>query len=288
MSKNNNYKNKQNYKKESGKKSSSISNLAYAFQSQDYYGIDERTVKEDKERILEYDLIGSIGKLIEGRDKEFKIWADTLNKNSGDFNMFSFTAKVQYPGLVVGMANPTMNSIKEGGSKKNEEFKTGFTFDYVSGLPYIPGSSIKGILRESIKKYKEDVSKYLGIKENIDLSISNLIDMLFGDDQGSNECSNAEVFKRDVFFDAMIIDGDKNKYILKEDFITPHFEFENPKPIRILALKPEVKIKFYFMMKRDEIGGIACHKRFDLYKGLLLDLGVGAKTNTGYGKLVEE
>ena len=42
------------------------------------------------------------------------------------------------------------------------------------------------------------------------------------------------------------------------------------------------------MMKRDEIGGIACHKRFDLYKGLLLDLGVGAKTNTGYGKLVEE
>ena len=288
MSKNDNFKNKQNCKKESGKKSISISNLAYAFQSQDYYGMDERTVKEYKKRILEYDLIGSIGKLIEGRDKEFKIWADTLNKNSGDFNMFSFTAKVQYPGLVVGMANPTMNSIKEGGSQKNEEFKTGFTFDYVSGLPYIPGSSIKGILRESIKKYKEDVSKYLGIKENIDLSISNLIDMLFGDDQGSNECSNTEVFKRDVFFDAMIIDGDERGFILKEDFITPHFEFENPKPIRILALKPEVKIKFYFMMKRDEIGGIACHKRFDLYKGLLLDLGVGAKTNTGYGKLVEE
>jgi CRISPR-associated RAMP protein, cmr6 family len=283
MSRDNN-KNKQYYKKESGKKSSSISNLAYAFQSQDYYGIDERTVKEDKERILKYKLGGNIKDFIKDRDKEF----EKFNKNSSDFNMFSFTAKVQYPGLVVGMANPTMNSIKEGSSQKNEEFKTGFTFDYVSGLPYIPGSSIKGILRESIKKYKEDVSKYLDIEENIDLSISNLIDMLFGDDQGSNECSNAEAFKRDVFFDAMIIDGDKNKYILKEDFITPHFEFENPKPIRILALKSEVKIKFYFMMKRDEIGGVACHKRFDLYKGLLLDLGVGAKTNTGYGKLVEE
>ena len=246
--------------------------------------------KNYKKEIREYTLDGNIEKFVENRDTEFENWVDILNKNSGDFNMFSFTAKVQYPGLVVGMANPTMNSIKDKfcQENKNEEFKTGFTFDYVSGLPYIPGSSIKGILRESIKKYKEDVSKYLGIKENIDLSISNLIDMLFGDDQGSNECSNAEVFKRDVFFDAMIIDGDKNKYILKEDFITPHFEFENPKPIRILALKPEVKIKFYFMMKRDEIGGIACHKRFDLYKGLLLDLGVGAKTNTGYGKLVEE
>lgn len=284
MSKNDNLKNKQNYKKESGKKSSSISNLAYAFQSQDYYGKDERTVKEDKERILKYKLGGNIKYFVKGRDKEF----EKFNKNSSDFNMFSFTAKVQYPGLVVGMANPTTNSIKESCSQKNEDFKTGFTFDYVSGLPYIPGSSIKGILRESIKKYKEDVSKYLGIKENIDLSISNLIDMLFGDAQGSNECSNSEVFKRDVFFDAMIIDGDECGFILKEDFITPHFEFENPKPIRILALKPEVKIKFYFMMKRDEIGGIACHKRFDLYKGLLLDLGVGAKTNTGYGKLVEE
>lgn len=282
----NNNKNKQYCKMENDKKSSSISNLAYAFQSQDYYGIDERTVKEDKERILKYKLGGNIKDFIKDRDKEF----EKFNKNSSDFNMFSFTAKVQYPGLVVGMANPTMNSIKDKfcQENKNEDFKTGFTFDYVSGLPYIPGSSIKGILRESIKKYKEDVSKYLGIKENIDLYISNLIDMLFGDDQGSNECSNAEVFKRDVFFDAIIIDGDKNKYILKEDFITPHFEFENPKPIRILALKPEVKIKFYFMMKRDEIGGIACHKRFDLYKGLLLDLGVGAKTNTGYGKLVEE
>ena len=48
--------------------------------------------------------------------------------------------KTIYPGLITGSGLP-----HQTGSKG--EFKLGFQFDYTTGLPYIPGSSIKGTLR---------------------------------------------------------------------------------------------------------------------------------------------
>ena len=88
--------------------------------------------------------------------------------------------------------------------------------------------------------------------------------------------------------DAVIIEGDNDKYILKDDYITPHSEFKDPVPIHILALRPDVKIMFYFIIRKDKIGGLDSSKRFKLYKDLLLDLGVGARTNIGYGNLEED
>ena len=219
---------------------------------------------------------------------------DLSAKVSDGSSAYSFTAKTVYPGLLIGMSNPSANTVQESDNNKNDkndkntDFKTGFTFDYISGLPYIPGSSIKGILRDAMRKYQEDVIEYLKEDLESDDKIADLVKELFGDAQEDEGYSYTNTSKRDVFLDAVIIEGDNDKYILKDDYITPHSEFADPVPIHILALKPDVKIMFYFIIRKDKIGGLDSNKRFNLYKNLLLDLGVGARTNIGYGSLEEE
>ena len=207
-----------------------------------------------------------------------------------------FLVCVNYPGLLVGMSNPVMSSLKQGSDEEGQDsaFKTGFSFDYVTGLPYIPGSSIKGMLRASIEKYKTDVCQWL--EDNIGILaderlFKEIIYEMFGDE--NNEVNddkmqnNTNVLERDVFLDAIIIDGSNDK-ILKSDYITPHSSmFKNPIPIRILAIKPEVKLEFHFLLREKIIAKMNREQRFKLYKGLILDLGIGAKTNTGYGSLKE-
>lgn len=273
-----------------------ITNLGYAFQTQDYYMQIEKTmVEEDVKRIINFTLDDKTKKMIENRQKELQKLAKGKNSK---LNIGCFQAYVNYPGLVVGMSNPIMCGIEVDEKekiKKISAFDTGFNFDYVTGLPYIPGSTIKGMLRASILKYQNDVSEWL--KENSDnteISTDELVSQIFGD-ENNNEVENVNtkmkgnytnVSDRDIFLDAIIIACEEN--ILKSDYITLHPSmFENPKPIHILALKPDVQLQFHFMLSPRKIAGIDSEKRFELYKSLILDLGIGAKTNTGYGNLTE-
>lgn len=276
--------------KDSKENSKELVNLGYAFQSRDYYkgkcGFFNNSY--DMENIINYKLKGNIVKFIKNRKKEMQ---DLSAKVSDGSSAYSFTAKTVYPGLLIGMSNPTANTVQESDNNKNDkntDFKTGFTFDYISGLPYIPGSSIKGILRDAMRKYQEDVIEYLKEDLESDDKIADLVKELFGDAQEDEGYSYTNTSKRDVFLDAVIIEGDNDKYILKDDYITPHSEFKDPVPIHILALRPDVKIMFYFIIRKDKIGGLDSSKRFNLYKDLLLDLGVGARTNIGYGSLEED
>ena len=80
------------------------------------------------------------------------------------FNEFSkdqgryihFELKTTYPGALIG-------SGLVHGVGDDHEIKIGFQFDYVSGLPYIPGSSVKGILRSMFGK-----ADYIKEKLNLD------------------------------------------------------------------------------------------------------------------------
>ncbi len=59
-----------------------------------------------------------------------------------DLNL-KFDVVTTYPGLLIGTGYTH--------EKKNDEdaFKIGFFFDYTSGMPIIPGSSVKGLLRSA-------------------------------------------------------------------------------------------------------------------------------------------
>ena len=53
---------------------------------------------------------------------------------------------VLYPGVLMGTGYPHMTKMATG------EIQLGFTFDYVTGAPYYPGSSLKGVLRAPFER----------------------------------------------------------------------------------------------------------------------------------------
>ena len=72
------------------------------------------------------------------------------------------------------------------------------------------------------------------------------------------------------------------------DFITPHeTPFKDPTPIEFLKVLPNVEFTFFFKVVPISFKGkiITTSEILNLYKQILLDTGIGAKTNVGYGQL---
>jgi len=209
-------------------------------------------------------------KLIERRNKHISNF--TINKVEDDSLMpwtHTLKMKTTYPGLVIGIGLP--HSIGFDG-----EFKTGFQFDYTTGLPYLPGSSVKGTIRDFLDQINEDNLKSFNSHFALDLTLDQLIDFrnIF-----FNEKTEGNSF---VFFDAEIIDGDENNEIMIEDYLAPHSDIiKNPVPIKFLKIKPNVIIEFRFFLK--DLDFVTAEEQLKMINEMLLIYGVGAKTNVGYG-----
>ena len=168
-------------------------------------------------------------------------------------------ATTSYPGLILGSGNAHELPSIEGQSI------LGFHFDYTSGLPVIQGSSIKGVLRSAFKHQEY-------IKE------------LLNNNEINPEQLEKEIFdNNDIFFDAVIIKADPNNKILGDDYLAPHGDnpLKNPIPLRFIKVLPNVTFRFDFELSD---GIITKSKKTKLFEDILSDLGLGAKTNVGYGK----
>lgn len=169
-----------------------------------------------------------------------------------------FTATTIYPGLLLGSGNShELPSIKG-------QAILGFHFDYTSGLPVIQGSSIKGVLRSTFKH-------------------SEYIQELLSDTQLNIQELESEIFNNnDIFFDATISNADDK--ILGDDYITPHDDaLQNPTPLRFIKVLPNTTFRFDFELSN---GLISKAEKVKLFQNILEDLGLGAKTNVGYGKFI--
>lgn len=195
------------------------------------------------------------------------------NAVSSEIAPQKFLLKTGYPGLLVGTGYAH-------GVDSDKDIKIGFSLDYVTGQPYIPGSSVKGLLRFYFK-HSEVIQQLLGK----DLSVSDvraLEKAIFetDDDAGADA---------DIFFDAVIKCGDKEGRVLGFDSITPHGEdlTKNPVPIKIVKIMPDVVIEFSFNLKDTKAGNrtVTATEKEDLFKEILCNFGIGAKTNVGYGVL---
>lgn len=239
-------------------------------------------------------------------------------KESAISDTLSFKLRTVYPGLVtgIGMAHETG---MEG------EGKLGMAFDYTSGLPYIPGSSVKGLLRsmfpilppnKSLNKVDEKTKKLMPQKchyicciwnekirerweglrhsdpklvplpELEEIDVEELAKIIF---EGQTEDSHLSIYDRDIFFDAQIGDYDKDKGILDFDYITPHKEaLKNPTPIKFLKILPGVTFVFEFKLHNNKLKSgkiILANAKKLLFQEILTTVGIGAKTNVGYGQL---
>lgn len=273
-----------------------ISNMNYFF-NKTYYdflkNIDNKSIQKsnNEEKISEKIKIGN--KKITDIIDENNIYITNHQYHESSFLqplqdiLLSFEMAVEYPGLLIGIGNSHQANIKG-------EISLGFNFDYVTGLPYIPGSSLKGKLA-SVFKYHDYILDMLNIKD-IDNNkkeelVKKIKTAIFGND---NDTPGT-----DIFIDSFVSDYN-NKKILKLDHLAPHHQNERlltlgeVNVITMLRLAPGTKIKFNFILNDSiiEVDGKKTHiikknDKINLFKEIIKDFGIGAKTNVGYGYLVE-
>jgi|GEM_PF-6885009 len=195
--------------------------------------------------------------------------------------------KTSYPGVLIGTG-----SAHETGAKN--EMLLGFTLDYVTGIPYLPGSSLKGLLRsafhfgDSEKNETEYVRETLSTIVGNEVSKENVTDLetaLFADPD------NGIVFL-DSFIQGMTTDAGENAAYMGLDYITPHKGdmLKNPIPLPILRINPNVVFDFRFYLQdvKTEDGKVFQVDTIkNLFIEILKDFGIGAKTHVGYGVLEE-
>jgi len=166
----------------------------------------------------------------------------------------SFVLKLLPPGAIFGIGYLHDIDIKGG-------FKLGLSLDYTTGVPYIPGSSIKGVVRDFFDGEKLLKEKKEWIKLIVDVDFYEL---------------KKELIEEDIFFDAFVVAN--NEKIFDEDYITPHKEItKNPIPIKFLKIKAYTKFRFCFEFKKHK------NEKEKLIKEIL-KRGVGAKTSFGFGR----
>lgn len=210
-------------------------------------------------------------------------------------NQFDLTTR--YPGLTLG------TGYGHGVKGVSGDFKIGFSFDYTTGLPIIPGSSLKGTLRSVFpnekgahvhknvsQEIKSEKRKYIRtiLKVADDFDVDALELEIF---EGKVEGKYLPMSQHDIFLDAEIVKPNTQGLIFGDDYITPHVDTEtrrpaplkNPTPLRFLKILPNVTFRFSFELKDGLISTAA--QKLALFQQILLDLGIGAKTNVGYGRL---
>lgn len=190
-------------------------------------------------------------------------------------------AIVQYPGIVTGVGLDHDVAVTDG-------YKLGMHFDYTHGMPVVYGSSIKGVLKTYFRDF------FLKEKDpDREADVKLLSDLIF---EGKNpeygkkedEPKYIPLYERDVFFDAVIADSYKGRF-LEDDYITPHTEgpLKDPKPIKMLKIAPGCEMEFRFKLNTREVNNrpYTSDKILAVFKDILEAVGVGAKTNVGYGRV---
>jgi len=231
---------------------------------------------------------------------------------------FKFPVVTTYPGLVIGTGYT--HELKDD----EDAFKIGFFFDHTSGMPIIPGSSVKGLLRSvfpqrvvipkkatSDQREKENWIKKI-LTEECDITEEVNIDELEREifdgarkepdpkNPGQMIIKPVPVYERDIFFDAVPMEITENnlghtKRLLGSDYITPHKNkdrnhpeldpFSNPNPLKFLKIMPKVKIEFRFKLENSvALPALDAENKRKLFQVIIKTLGIGAKTNVGYGQ----
>jgi CRISPR-associated protein Cmr6 len=184
--------------------------------------------------------------------------------------------------------------------------ENGFAFLSPYGLPYLPGSGVKGVVRQAAQELASgewsdtsgwDLSENYVLrigKEGINLS---LVDVLFGRETPSGETGHVRGALS--FWDVYPqIDGER----LVVEVMTPHqghyyqggatpHESGSPNPITFLTVPPKSRFTFFVLCDRAHLRHLAPSLEAERWKGLVEAafahafewLGFGAKTSVGYG-----
>lgn len=164
-------------------------------------------------------------------------------------------------------------------------YETGFIWHRTLSVPYLPGSSVKGMLRAWATQWS-------------DTTTQQEVTRLFGADQGDAECGAL------IVFDALPVIPPK----LEIDILNPHYseyyqnpanppaDYLSPIPVFFLTVQPEQAFTFSlapragFYRNQSSLSAHNAVEDLETAKQLLIKalayLGLGAKTAVGYGQLL--
>ncbi len=163
-------------------------------------------------------------------------------------------------------------------------YETSIRLHHIYGIPYIPASAIKGVVRSYMiyKYFEEELNEYKDRYNKFEEEV------LFNDDDFKNYFGTPNEEGKIIFFDAFPITKPK----IKIDIMNPHYghyyndgkaptDTKNPIPINFLTVE-ETEFKF-FIASKDEVD----ESFITLFKEALQNHGIGGKSAVGYGYFEE-
>ena len=192
----------------------------------------------------------------------FKRWKESLPQNAA-------TANLETQGrLIIGLGTENV-------------LETGIRLHHTYGLPILPGSALKGLAAHYCNQVwgeTNDSFKYGGDYHHL----------LFGTTDESG-CI--------IFHDALFI-PESEKEPLKLDVMTPHHpkwldgsipptDFDSPTPVPFLSVVGQFYVAVSWCGPDDEEGLKWKELALDLLKTALKEWGIGGKTTSGYGRLID-
>lgn len=158
--------------------------------------------------------------------------------------------------------------------------EVGLSLHHTYGMPVIPGSALKGLCRRGALLLKQQGR----LREEA-------LKVLFGYSDQSGDASAGYVTFWDAWYDPDSVGGKP----FHRDVVTVHHpdyyserggkyptDFDDPNPVPFLVVKPGASFLFALQAPDEAWGRFAQN----LMEWCLQNLGVGAKTNAGYGFLV--
>lgn len=199
-----------------------------------------------------------------------------------------------YPGLLAGIGYAHDLNVSEA-------VKTGFSFDYVTGLPYIPSSSLKGTLRSYFPGDGKDMQTSMEYEEYIRCLLSEILAGRGAENEAAYidiDSLKANIFEAgDVFLGAYPVnEEDISKPIpyplLRDDYSDSCKQpLKSARPVRMMKVRAGVPFAFCFQLTDYCVEGrtvVTAAEKLRLFAMLLQELGVGAKVSLGYGRFTME
>ena len=238
---------------------------------------------------------------------------------TGDFlrQMVSFSGKSEYAGAFKGRKESLENLGKHFPLRTSSRLlcgigyssatEIGFMFDWTTGLPIIPGSSLKGVALSAAKLVLKGELEI----ENLSLSCKDVVE-IFGAQKLDKEerkdaalkCLDADdksigASAGEVVFLPAYPEVENKKGFLELDVMTPHYspyysdkkgntppaDWFAPVPHLFLTVPAGIKYHFHLLFRKnlyDTMSGLLT-KTEQILKYALTNFGAGAKTNVGYG-----
>jgi len=191
------------------------------------------------------------------------------------------------PGLTYTMTGKTQNRLSVG-LGANAVLETSITLHHTYGVPYIPGSALKGLASSYAAKHLEDQDSWKRSFSGGKTERGVLQKLIFGDTSESGLV---------IFYDALPKPGD---FHLDADVITVHHpdyyqggkkppaDWDSPTPVPFITARGT--FRFYLGLVPLPEGEVEKGRKVLELAALLLkkaleEEGVGAKTTLGYGRI---